>query len=317
MIITRLRLLKRMGDEGKIGNDVFKEVYINNEIVCCSNAFDFYFKLRKMHIAEDYKWEVDCNYAGYIMLPLHVYEDRSIDKNKCRYKFIEENEIECTKCGGITIERQVCDDIILYSYEELLQMNKGKFIIRSKRIGKKAYYHAVYRTEKEYKTCDKCIAKEKYKPDDLFNIMVLSHGVATGYSEYSGNNPKSAIRNIINIYKHPEWEICCAHKTQMIGPMGIFVMGTNTLVSNYDVHSYVDSLGERTLCLEENECILVANRDQYRIAKREHTEHFVRNTKIKAIWIKKAYYEHYEQKEDFEELFRFSKDKNIRIIFIK
>lgn len=139
--------------------------------------------------------------------------------------------------------------------------------------------------------CDDCTEvadyKASYHPDALFNTMVVSHGLATGYGtaekKFKLNSIENAVDKLLGVH---EGEICCSHKSQRIGAFGVYCQGRNTLVSNRDVWSRLNDAGERVFCIDKYEDYIVLDREDYRLDLWDHTEHFVIPERIVGFWVK-------------------------------
>lgn len=175
-------------------------------------------------------------------------------------------------------------------YEKLV--TKSDYYYDSKLEGKEVNvisFKIHYKIEKD-ELCEKC--KPFYDDngnyisagvDSLFNCQVLSHGVNTGFSGW--NSDDEIINRMANLAQNPEWQICCAHKSQLIGDIGVYVMGHNTYVSNDDLYSSVNGFGDRVF-EEYKRRHLITSPEEINLKIYDHTEHLVRDFKIVGIWIK-------------------------------
>ena len=141
--------------------------------------------------------------------------------------------------------------------------------------------------------CDNCYKVQQIKEQNDFSVfdsMLLSHGLATGYSGMVTIN--DCIDRAYEIYQNPDWEICCSNYTQKIGAFGFVCKGENTFVSCHDVWSRLNALGERVFDVNSNdeEDSICYDRIKYVhniVTKQyDHSEHFVKNIQIQYFWIK-------------------------------
>ncbi|MGL5459677.1 MAG: hypothetical protein ACRDBY_08680 [Cetobacterium sp.] len=127
---------------------------------------------------------------------------------------------------------------------------------------------------------------KKAKVDNLFHTRVLSHSLASGYS---GEVDKYSLRDrLVGLMLNSnKWQICCSDKTQKIGAFGVYVQGNNDYVSNIDLFSRLNDLGDRVFDMESWRADgLVTSIEDYSLEEYEHTEHIVSNFKIVGVWIK-------------------------------
>ena len=126
---------------------------------------------------------------------------------------------------------------------------------------------------------------EDFDKPSGFNNMLLSHGIATGFSSFITD--EEALECFSQLKKNcEEWDICCSHSSQTIGAMGVFLKGENKVVSNIDLFSKIED-GKRVIPfsfrLENGLCQQI---EDYSLEKWDHTEHIVTNYMFEGFWIK-------------------------------
>lgn len=126
--------------------------------------------------------------------------------------------------------------------------------------------------------------KDLPSPDRLFNCEIVSHGLAA-YIEKRGD--VQIVQNLRNILRNNRAEICAAHKSQHIGPAGIYVMGDVKFVSNIDLCSAYDKTG-RYIYRHYWRVEGVFAKTQIDLSKHNHMEYIVIPKKICGIWIKEG-----------------------------
>ena len=128
--------------------------------------------------------------------------------------------------------------------------------------------------------------KDLPSPDRLFNCEIVSHGLAA-YTENRGDvQIVQNLRSIRNsIRNNSSMEICAAHKSQHIGPAGIYVMGDVKFVSNIDLCSAYDGVG-RYVYRHYWRTAGVFSKAQIDLGRHSHMEYIVTPKKICGIWYK-------------------------------
>lgn len=161
-----------------------------------------------------------------------------------------------------------------YNNEELLYVRKTK--------ENTFYVHVKSDVE-----CEDCTGGCFDKPDSLLQAAIYSHGLAA----YQGKRSVSDILwDAANIDSHPEWEICCAWKTQHIGPVGIYVRGNVTVASNIDLCSSVSDSGDRVFDTEDwRSRGIFWRREDLDFSQWDHCEFMVQTDEIVGFWIKDWY----------------------------
>ena len=118
-----------------------------------------------------------------------------------------------------------------------------------------------------------------------------------GYSWCHGlaaYNDKDIEDSAYGIKVHPEWEICCSHTDQPIGPVGLYIKGDCKVVSNIDLYSEVDALG-RYFNSDSFRAIqgIIESPSDFDHNAWDHSEAIVCNTVVTGIWYKEWYDDHY------------------------
>ena len=213
----------------------------------------------------------------------------------------EEEEDKYNCLNAIAYRNDITKDILSNLDIELSKLDKdnstfslSEIIVRSYKDKNKDMFsmHIVINEIKE-ELCDNCYKVQQIKEQNDFSVfdsMLLSHGLATGYSGMVTIN--DCIDRAYEIYQNPDWEICCSNYTQKIGAFGFVCKGENTFVSCHDVWSRLNALGERVFDVNSNdeEDSICYDRLKYVhniITKQyDHSEHFVKNVQIQYFWIK-------------------------------
>ena len=167
-------------------------------------------------------------------------------------------------------------------------------------INGKEYYYVQTDTEKEIiedficETCEEIACtfyneQGDYKEgniDGLFDMFIWSHGLATGFS--GSCDAKEIVNRIVNLDSHSEWQICCSHKAQRIGPIGVYMKGHAQFVSNIDLHSRIDSRGYRVFDPSDwrAEEGLIFSPEEISLDSWDHSETILVNHRIVGIWVK-------------------------------
>lgn len=218
------------------------------------------------------------------------------------YDCDEEEEEDNYNClNAITYRDDTTKDILSNLDIELSKLDKDNSSFSLSEIIVRSYKdknynmlstHIVINEIKE-ELCDNCYKVQQIKEQNDFSIfdsMLLSHGLATGYSGMVTIN--DCIDRAYEIYQNPDWEICCSNYTQKIGAFGFVCKGENTFVSCHDVWSRLNALGQRVFNVNSNneEDSICYDRLKYVhniITKQyDHSEHFVKNVQIQYFWIK-------------------------------
>lgn len=158
-------------------------------------------------------------------------------------------------------------------------------------------------TKKHKRICYNCSKSKDIKMDSCFeefDRMPLSHGLSTPFNR--AGNINVALDRLRDIMENPEWEICCSHRTQKIGLIGIILTGENTLVSNTDVWSYKTSMGDRCFNAWDYSGNIVESVEDYSLNCWDHTEHFVKNPTVHSIWIKRSCIGSFVTEEEISEI---------------
>ena len=162
---------------------------------------------------------IDFNNNFEAMNFLGKYADFTITKISYEKEYVSRNCGICEFC----VNQNIC--------HKLFDRNLGKY-----EFVRKIYVNVYFTTDK---FCDEC--KNFYTADTneywdgevdaLFHNEILSHGLATGFS---GNvNCEELIDRLVDLQQNRNtWTICASHKSQCIGPVGIYVRGFNHYVSN-------------------------------------------------------------------------------------
>lgn len=142
--------------------------------------------------------------------------------------------------------------------------------------------------------CEECFKKnivyvEDLKPyDRAFDLMVWSHGVNAFNRAKSSNEIRS---RILSVSMFEDIEICCSHKTQRIGDVGVFVKGEVVCVSNIDLWSKIDQRSGKRFVLKDcyRNSGIIRHFSQYSTDKWSHTEVVVKPRKVCGIWAKENF----------------------------
>ena len=222
------------------------------------------------------------------------YDDYSYDEEE------EEDKYNCL--NAIAYRDDTTKDILSNLDIELSKLDKdnsthlflSEIRVRSyKDKNKDMFSCSIVISKTKEELCDNCYKVQQIKEQNDFSIfdsMLLSHGLATGYSGMVTIN--DCIDRAYEIYQNPDWEICCSNYTQKIGAFGFVCKGENTFVSCHDVWSRLNALGERVFDVNSNdeEDSICYDRIKYVhniITKQyDHSEHFVKNVQIQYFWIK-------------------------------
>ena len=222
------------------------------------------------------------------------YDDYSYDEEE------EEDKYNCL--NAIAYRDDTTKDILSNLDIELSKLDKdnsthlflSEIRVRSyKDKNKDMFSCSIVISKTKEELCDNCYKVQQIKEQNDFSVfdsMLLSHGLATGYSGMVTIN--DCIDRAYEIYQNPEWEICCSNYTQKIGAFGFVCKGENTFVSCHDVWSRLNALGERVFDVNSNdeEDSICYDRIKYVhniVTKQyDHSEHFVKNIQIQYFWIK-------------------------------
>lgn len=225
-----------------------------------------------------------------------------IDDYDDDYDYDEEEEEDKYNClNAIAYRNDITKDILSNLDIELSKLDKDNSSFSLSEIIVRSYKDKNYNmlsthiviSETKEELCDNCYKVQQIKEQNDFSIfdsMLLSHGLATGYSGMVTIN--DCIDRAYEIYQNPDWEICCSNYTQKIGAFGFVCKGENTFVSCHDVWSRLNALGQRVFNVNSNneEDSICYDRLKYVhniITKQyDHSEHFVKNVQIQYFWIK-------------------------------
>ena len=122
--------------------------------------------------------------------------------------------------------------------------------------------------------------------DNIFDSMIWAHGLATGFS--GSCDAKEIVNRIVNLDSHSEWQICCSHKSQRVGPIGVYMKGHAQYVSNIDLFSRIDSRGYRVFDPSDwrAEEGLIFSPEEISLDSWDHSETILVNHRIVGIWVK-------------------------------
>lgn len=154
-----------------------------------------------------------------------------------------------------------------------------------------------------------------------FETINKYHGIAafTGYT-----NMAHAINNLLNLYKHPEYEICCS-SNKLNGQIGVEVDGDVIVASNMDLWTYIDPNNNKRyyeydpfeknpLAKTRRADYIITDASQLDSTIWDHNELVTTNIKIKNIWLKSN---NDFTNEDIELLINTAKELNIEIVIIE
>lgn len=168
--------------------------------------------------------------------------------------------------------------------------------------GKEVYFmeegpdYGRYLLVTEEVVCDECREKREFsqnketawRPDSLLQGSIYSHGLATGFA---GHKSALEIEQMIGSFEKIEGEVCASWKTQKIGGFGLFIKGEVTVASNMDLWSTLSDTGERIFDPEDYRAEgLFTRRDELDLTQWDHTEFFIKQPKIVAVWCKDWFY---------------------------
>lgn len=146
--------------------------------------------------------------------------------------------------------------------------------------------------------------------DNIFDSMIWAHGLATGFS--GSCDAEEIVNRLVNLDSHSEWQICCSHKAQRVGPIGVYMKGHAQYVSNIDLYSRVDSKGYRVFDPSDwrAEEGLITSPEEISLDSWDHSETILVNHKIVGIWIKKWALKDPNLKKLWDYLVPIAKDNN-------
>ena len=171
-------------------------------------------------------------------------------------------------------------------YVRLMEEEKDSFIFNYI-IDEKGYFFKAQEKnieeDEEDEEDEEIYYMDELEPvDRLFHCEVVSHGL----DAFRGGDPIAKLQKIINnIHINGIMEICAAHKSQHIGPVGVYVMGFVHCVSNFDLYSeYCKS--EIRYITEDNLDKLIYTKEEIDLSQHSHMEYIVTPRKICGIWYK-------------------------------
>lgn len=146
--------------------------------------------------------------------------------------------------------------------------------------------------------------------DNIFDSMIWAHGLATGFS--GSCDAEEIVNRIVNLDSHSEWQICCSHKAQRVGPIGVYMKGHAQYVSNIDLFSRIDSKGYRVFDPSDwrAEEGLIKSPEEISLDSWDHSETILINHKIVGIWVKTWALKDPSLKKLWDYLVPIAKDNN-------
>lgn len=200
------------------------------------------------------------------------------------------SECTCEQCGYTESDEYEVNDFLKNAKISIKTFTEGYKrieILEFKVMSGELTLTTLEHRSSSIEQCKYCLAKEYIefkainKPNG-FDGMILSHGLSafnTIRLDYS-----SILDRLNDVVCNPDWEICCSNNGSKLGPIGIDVTGTNTYVCSRDACSSV--IEEFNIRVPERFVSYhICERKDYCV-KGSHSEHFVKNVKIKAIWVK-------------------------------
>lgn len=129
--------------------------------------------------------------------------------------------------------------------------------------------------------CKRCYRPEIIRCCDMprpigFDGKEFYHGV----DAYNFDNP---MQNLSDLLAHPEWEICTS--TKALGTLGVVCTGDVVTASSIDLASYVID-GQRCFVTTKRAVGIVNEYDQLDNTMWNHDEIVMKNTNIRAFWIR-------------------------------
>ena len=109
-----------------------------------------------------------------------------------------------------------------------------------------------------------------------FDSLVWSHGL-------QAYNSGSAEKNVQKMMNNNSMEVCCAHESQYIGPIGVFLKGEAQCVSNTDLCSKINEEGKRVFKNDEH---VIDDINKIDLNIHSHMEAIIANFEIVGVWIK-------------------------------
>ena len=220
-----------------------------------------------------------------------------------RYESTIEEIILCPVCGNLTDgswSRELEPGFIFRNdIKDILQnLNNYTFIsvCKMENLEGKSYYFVKTKNSKvktSEEPCDSCKffydEEGNYKEggvDNLFDDYVWSHGLATGYSGHC--DAEEITDRLVDLDLHHEWQICCSHKTQKIGAIGVYIMGHAQYVSNIDLSSHMDKQGNRVFNPSGFRAVngLITSPEEIDLSDWDHNEVILTKHRIVGVWIK-------------------------------
>lgn len=163
----------------------------------------------------------------------------------------------------------------------------------------------------------------EYQPyDNLFDHMVWSHGLLA-YADTC--DLYDALRNldILEDFANSA-EICCADKSQRLGPIGVYLRGSCKVVSNSDLSSY--KIKKSCTCrvwdsekalpfkgIVDNTKDIIYRKEEYKREPYSHCEVILYDYVLLGIWVKEEYIRDLstEDKKELETLLKAAKDRGL------
>lgn len=139
--------------------------------------------------------------------------------------------------------------------------------------------------------------------DKRFDEMLWCHGL----SAFCGT--KDPVENAKGVVNNSEWEICCSHEEEPIGPFGLYVKGTVEIVSNIDLMSKIDMNGKRGMNKSASDWRMtgvISTPEEIDRSKWDHMEAIIKDTKITGMWVKRWYVDRMNDsdKEELQKIMR-------------
>ena len=143
-----------------------------------------------------------------------------------------------------------------------------------------------YNTDDEkYELYRNYINTSKLNTINEFNGYIFTHGLA------AYNDRLTIEEKVKNILENKNISICCAWKTEYVGPIGVYIEGDCKLAAHFDLCSIKDSkTGDRYVHKNDmNDNTLLYSPDKINQSNKLSGEAIVTNCTIVGIWVDKNY----------------------------
>ena len=160
--------------------------------------------------------------------------------------------------------------------------------------------------EKEVRNCN-CYGCNQaiYHKSDIIN-----HGL----NAFNECDFDEVFTRLDNLYRHPEWEVCCTGEHRFCGPIGI--MGTGDIVSYYpvDVYSTISKYANGYRIIGDTGIKKLKEFFNTKVSK--HEEYFVKRIRPICIWVKKDWFNSLTEIEKLK-IIKKAKELQLKILIVK